>query len=70
MDSRRVTNFLLLVIAGVLSIHLILSLAGRCALAETFRLDTCVTDKPSEKPGSYLHVVMHGMADTGSAQQE
>lgn len=69
MDSRRVTNFLLFVIAGVLSVHLVLSLADRFALAETFRLDTCITDRPNDKPGSYVHVVMHGMAETESPKQ-
>lgn len=63
MDSRRLTNALLLVIAVTLVAHLMLSLASYPVIAETFQLDNCITSRPSERPTSYLHVVTHGMAD-------
>lgn len=66
MDSRRLTNALLAVIALALLGHLGLELLNESLQAETFRLDDCVTLRPSEKPASYLHVVMHGMADVDS----
>lgn len=66
MGSARVTNGLLLVIALSLLAHLGLALTQQPVAAETFRLDTCITDRPSERPAAYLHVVAHGMADLGS----
>lgn len=63
MGSSRVTNTLLLVIAVALVGHLILTLFSHPVIAETFQLDGCITQRPSERPGSYLHVVTHGMAD-------
>lgn len=68
MGSLRVTNLLLLVIAAALLAHLGLAWMNQPAGAETFRLDSCITERPSEKPGSYLHVVTHGMADVSSAR--
>jgi len=69
MDSQRLTNGLLLVIALALLAHLGLALSERPLLAETFRLDSCITDRPSERPASYVHVVTHGMADVSSARE-
>ena len=68
MDSIRATNWLLLIIAVALIAHLGLMLVNQPVTAETFRLDSCVTDRPSDRPGSYLHVVTHGMADVNSAE--
>lgn len=68
MGSLRVTNLLLFIIAAALLAHLGLVLVNQPAVAETFRLDTCITDRPSERPTAYLHVVTHGMADVNSAQ--
>ncbi len=68
MASLRVTNVLLLVIAGALLVHLGLALVNQPVIAETFRLDTCITDRPSDRPAAYLHVVTHGMADVESAR--
>lgn len=67
MASQRLTNSLLLAVAVLLLAHLALALRHPSYVeAETFRLDTCVTDRPGDKPGSYLHVVMHGTADVDS----
>lgn len=68
MASQRMTNGLLLVIAILLLAHLGLALSHPSAEAETFRLDACVTDRPSDLPASYLHVVMHGTADVDAAE--
>lgn len=67
MASQRLTNGLLLAVAVLLLAHLALAFHPQpSAEAETFRLDTCITDRPGDKPGGYLHVVMHGTADVGS----
>lgn len=63
MTSLRTTNWLLLIIAAALLGHLGWALVSQPVMAETFRLDTCITDRPSERPVAYLHVVTHGMAD-------
>jgi hypothetical protein len=68
MDSRRLTNGLLFIVAVALVAHLGLRFTERPLMAETFKLDACVTERPSEKPASYLHVVMHGMADVDAPQ--
>lgn len=68
MGSVRVTNWLLLVIALALWAHLGLALVGQPVVADTFRLDSCITDRPSERPVTYLHVVTHGMADVESSE--
>ena len=65
MNSVRFTNGLLLIIAVTLVAHLVLALASHPVVAETFQLDSCITQRPSERPTSYLHVVTHGMADIG-----
>jgi hypothetical protein len=63
MASLKLTNLVLLVIAAALLGHLGLALVNQPVLAETFRLDTCITDRPNDRPAAYLHVVTHGMAD-------
>lgn len=68
MESLRVTNILLSIIAAALLGHLGLALVNQPVMAETFRLDTCITERPSERPTSYVHVVTHGLADVNSAQ--
>lgn len=67
MNSRGLTNGLLMVVAVLLLIHLGLALSHPSAEAETFRLDACITDRPGEKPEAYLHVVTHGLADLEEA---
>lgn len=68
MRSFETTNFLLGVIAVALAGHLALALLSPPAQADTYRLDSCITTKPYEKPAAYLHVVMHGMADVETTQ--
>ena len=68
MNSQRTTNILLTIIAAALLAHLGLALTNQPVTAETFRLDSCVTDRPSDRPNSYLHVVTHGMADVDSSE--
>lgn len=58
MNTLRATNWLLLGILLALVARLGLQLLPT-AIAETFKLDTCVTAFPNDKPASYLHVVPH-----------
>ena len=62
MRDLRTTNWLLLGILLALLGHLALKLGAAPALAETFQLDSCITQKPNEKPASYLHVVSHNLS--------
>ena len=59
MNTRRMTNWLLF---GIL-LSLLMDFGQRWisppAVAETFQLDHCITEKPNEKPAAYLHVVTH-----------
>ena len=66
MNSSRVTNGLLLMIAFALLAHLALALSNRPAGAETFQLDGCITPRPGDKPAGYVHVVVHSQADIES----
>ena len=61
MISSRLTNGLLLIIAISSLAQLILTLVDRPLMAETFRLDSCVTEKLDEKPLSYVHVAVHSI---------
>ena len=67
MSSLRVTNWLLLGICVMLLAHLMMGQgAVPPAQAQPYpalsRADWCVTDRPNEKPTSYLHVVTHNFA--------
>lgn len=63
MGSLRATNWLLLGIFAVLLAHLFgLSDALPTVVAETLRLDQCITTKPNDKPLSYVHVVTHAFS--------
>ena len=62
MKSLRTTNWLLLGIFLALLAHLGVRLGLPTAIAETFKLDTCVTAFPNDKPASYLHVVPHSFS--------
>ena len=62
MDSSRVTNGLLFSIALALLVHLVLAFSDRRIGAETFQLDSCITQRPSDQPAGYLHVVVHSTA--------
>jgi hypothetical protein len=50
-----------LLVTGValLALNLAVSLRQKKAEAETFRLDDCITAKPTDRPQAYLHVVAH-----------
>ena len=66
MDSLQTTNRLLLLIAIASFAHLILAFSDRPLGAETFRLDSCITDKRTETPGSYVHVITHSPTEIDS----
>ncbi|OGX46539.1 MAG: hypothetical protein A3G38_04680 [Omnitrophica WOR_2 bacterium RIFCSPLOWO2_12_FULL_51_8] len=52
-------DVLLLLVLLMLAVNAFLSLRPRKLEAETFKLDDCITARPSEKPAAYLHVVSH-----------
>ena len=58
MNSQQTTNWLLAGILGVLILQ-IWTQWERPAQAETLRLDSCITERISEVPQQYLHVVAH-----------
>ncbi len=58
MDDRKLTNWLLVGILTMLIFQAFMR-PERSAQADTFRIDGCVTDKVSETPQQYLHVVTH-----------
>ena len=63
MGSLRVTNWLLLGLFLVLLAQMLgLSDILPAVVAETLRLDQCITTKPQDKPASYVHVVTHGFS--------
>jgi len=59
METRKMTNILLLLIFLSLTAMALLLLPPREVSAETFKLDDCITVGPYEKPQAYLHVIMH-----------
>lgn len=58
MGDVRMTNWLLAGILAVLLFQMMVR-SERVAQADTFRIDGCITDKISETPQQYLHVVAH-----------
>ncbi|MDO8730734.1 MAG: hypothetical protein Q7J69_06105 [Candidatus Omnitrophota bacterium] len=62
MKTGRITNWLLFGILLALLMDLGQRWMSTPAVAETFQIDHCVTQKPNEKPASYLHVVTHDFA--------
>ena len=56
LEARDILLFLVTI---MLIINTFLNLRPQKAEAETFRLDSCVTSSPEEKPAAYLHVVTH-----------
>jgi hypothetical protein len=62
MKTLRMTNWLLFGIWLALLAHLGVRLGLPAAIAETFKLDTCVTAFPNDKPESYVHVVAHNFS--------
>lgn len=55
----EIRDVLLLLILIMLVVNTFLGLPIRKSEAETFRLDSCVTVKPTDKPDAYVHVVSH-----------
>jgi len=66
MTSLRVTNWLLLGILVALLAHLGWNLDSTPALAGPYTaqeaIAAAITDRPSDKPARYLHVVTHNFA--------
>ena len=62
MESRRMTNWLLFGILLALLANLGQQWLNTPAIAETFQLDHCITQKAHEKPEAYVHVVTHDFA--------
>lgn len=62
MGDVRTTNWLLLGILLALLGHVAIRLGPAPALAETLRLDNCITTFPQDKPSGYVHVVTHTFA--------
>ena len=58
MNDLRVTNWLLAGILGALLCQILLQ-QERPVSADTLRLDFCITEKMTETPQQYLHVVPH-----------
>ena len=59
MNTHRMTNWLLFGILLALLMDFGQRWTSSPAVAETFQLDHCITEKPNEKPAAYLHVVTH-----------
>ena len=62
METIRATNWLLLGIFLMLLAHLVIRSGAAPAVAETLRLDNCITTFPQDKPSGYVHVVTHTFA--------
>jgi hypothetical protein len=56
LELRDMLSILLLI---MLIVNAFLSLRPQKAVAETFRLDDCITSELKDKPAAYLHVVAH-----------
>lgn len=53
-------EILLLLILIALCLDIIMRLPLAQCIADTFRIDECITLGVKDKPSSYLHVVPHG----------
>lgn len=62
MGTRRMTNWLLLGILLVLLADLGRHQVSSVAVAETFKMDSCITSLPGRRPEAYVHVVTHDFA--------
>jgi len=67
MATRKLTNILLLLIFSILVIKAFFNFWPREAVAETFKLDNCITVDPYDQPGAYVHVVVHNVSPIQSA---
>ena len=59
MKSATLTNILLAVIAVLLFLNLLAKTPVARVEADTFKLDNCITERPGDKPGAYVHVISH-----------
>jgi|TARA_B100000315_G_scaffold255095_1_gene297563 hypothetical protein len=59
METRRMTNILLLLIFLALTAIVLLRLQPQEVSAETFKLDDTITVDPYQEPAAYLHVIVH-----------
>ena len=59
MREHAVTNILLGVIAVLLFLNLLAKAPIAKVEADTFKLDSCITQRPGDKPAAYVHVVSH-----------
>ena len=55
-EKRDILLFLILI---MLISNFLCLLSSKKLEAETFRLDDCITAKPTDQPAAYLHVVSH-----------
>ncbi len=60
MNDRRTTNILLFLIFAALLLNILVKVFPiKNAIAESFKLDSCITTNKYAKPPAYLHVVPH-----------
>jgi hypothetical protein len=59
MDTRKLTNVLLLLIFLALAASFLFRFQLPELSAETFKLDDAITADPYQKPAAYLHVIVH-----------
>ena len=59
MVKFELRDVLLLLVIVMLAVNISVTLRARTAEAETFKIDSCVTSSPGDKPEGYLHVVSH-----------
>ena len=53
------TDILLFLIFVALILNSLVKIPIQKVAAETFKLDSCITASPGDKPEAYLHVVQH-----------
>ena len=59
MKNLTVTNILLAIIALFLLANLLIKFPTAKVEADTFKLDSCITERPGDKPAAYVHVISH-----------
>lgn len=55
----KITDILLIIVAIMLVINTFLHLSPKKVEADTFKVDDCITTKPTDRPSAFLHVVTH-----------
>jgi len=55
----KTTDILLCIITILLLINTFLHLSPRKVEADTFKVDDCITTKPTDRPAAFMHVVTH-----------